>query len=151
VITESEIYTGVVLARLALRLERPFSIANLPEFGSSYFRLGKRAGLHVKYCQNRLSPWTFTFTKDQKIKLAELSDVCANVVVALVCERNGVAALSLGDVWSIIKEPQENAAQASISVSRRPRQQYTVKGSFGSLVRKVADNELENWVAGSLG
>ncbi len=150
-ITESEIYTGVVLARLAVRLERPFLIANLPELGSSYFRLGKRAGLHIKYCQNRLSPWTFTFTKDQKIKLADLSNVCANVVVALVCERNGVAALSLGDVWSIIQTPEENEAQASISVSRRPRQQYTVKGSSGSLERKVADNELENWVAGSLG
>lgn len=150
-ITESEIYTGVVLARLALRLERPFLIANLPVLGASYFRIGERAGLHIKYCQNRLSPWTFTFTKEQKTKLVTLSDECANVVVALVCERAGVAALSLGDVWSLIKSPEENPNQASISVSRRPRQQYSVKGSLGTLERKVADNELENWVAGSLG
>jgi hypothetical protein len=73
------------------------------------------------------------------------------VVVALVCERNGVAALSLGDVWSLIQAPDKAPRQATITVSRRPRQQYGVKGTFGTLERKVADNELENWVAGSLG
>jgi hypothetical protein len=150
-ISETEIYTGAVLARLAVQLEKGFSIKNIPELGSSYFRVGKRGGLHIKYCQNRLSPWVFTFTPEQQQKLHGLSEECANVVVALVCERIGIVGLSLGDTHALIEKPENIRKQATITVSKRPRQQYSFKGSHGELDRKVAENELANWVLGSLG
>lgn len=150
-ITESETCIGIVLARIVTRVKAPILLSPLPSLGTSFFRFGERGGLYVKYCQNRMSPWSFTFTADQKARLAELSDECANVVIALVCGDDGVVGLSLGDVWEVIGDPRMNQEQATISVGRKIHQQYSVNGSIGRLGRKVSDSELENWVNGSLG
>jgi hypothetical protein len=134
-----------------MRIEIPILISRMPSLGKTFFRLGERGGIYIKYSQNRMSPWSFTFSVDQKKRLMELSNECANVVIALVCEKNGIVGLSLGDVWAVIGDPNANGEQAAISVARRPNQQYSVNGSLSKLGRKVADNELENWVVGSLG
>ncbi len=104
----------------------------------------------MKYSKKRMAPWVFTFSQDQKQRLSALADDCANVVVALVCEKDGVVGLSLGDIWPLIGDVAAHPDQTSISVSRKPQQQYSVHGTLGKLGRKVADNELETWVLGSL-
>jgi hypothetical protein len=134
---EYEFYHGAALTRLVSIAEAVY-VARLDEVGSGCYALNQKIGALIKYATDRMTPWSFTFTAEHKQALSELRSRYDEVLVLLVCRDDGMVALSYDATMLLIGEGQ---GTASVSVARRPRQMYSVSGTFGSLPRKLGDAE----------
>jgi len=95
-----------------------------------------RIGLLVKHSGARLTPWQFTFTKDQLVELHSLRLETGVCFVALVCGRDGFVCIRDSDLVGILT-PTEGEL-ISVRVERRPRKRYGVSSSGNFLDEKLA-------------
>lgn len=138
-------FVGIVLARLVQAAGRPLLIEHLSSLGTGFVLVDGKAGVHVKYSTKRLTPWSFTFHKDQIQRLVALATRAHRVAICLVCERDGVVTLDSGQLWTLLGEPSEINNQVSITASRRRRHHYTVSGTKGILKEKISDADFGRW------
>jgi len=134
-IAEYKFYHGVVLAELINLMDRAVSINELHEEGrlSSYV-IDDRLGLQIKHSTNRLTPWQFTFTKQNLLQLLTMRTHHKMVFVALVCHDDGIVTLTLEEAISILSSGESQ--QAWIRVERRRNEWYTVNGGAAELPNK---------------
>ena len=97
--------------------------------------MNAKIGIYVKHSSKRMSPWRFTFTIDQAADLLDLEGKYPDSFVVFVCETDGLVALSLLQLHSIVDFQQTN--NAWVSISRPPRAQYAISGNKGELDGKV--------------
>ena len=144
-IPEYKLYHGAVLAELVQSLTVPVSIDELNETGrlSSYI-LNNRIGLQIKHSTQRLSPWSYTFTRYNMSELLALRARFNEVFVVFVCETQGMVCLTIEDVLRVSEVGQ--SAQVWIRVERRRGKWFGVHGSEGALPAKKP-NGLEPLVA----
>lgn len=134
-IAEYKFYHGVVLAELVNLMDRAISINELHEEGrlSSYV-LDDKLGLQIKHSSNRLTPWQFTFTKQNLLQLLTMQTEKRRVFIALVCHDDGIVTLTLEEATSILTGGESQ--QAWIRVERRRNEWYTVSGGVSELPNK---------------
>ena len=145
---EYEFYYGSVLARLISKCNQSIEVKTYASKSNSSFVLNDCVGLYIKFSTHRLSPWRFTFQKDHQDEFSEMKSELDDVFLILVCETDGIVALSFSEVKSILDE--NHLATEWVSVTRRKREQYTVKGSDGTLDFKVAESDFPMKVIDSL-
>ncbi len=75
------------------------------------------------------SAWSFTFSLQEDIALKTLRDQYLNhpVFLALVCHKDGICCIAVDRVLDIL-DHTENISGQYISVSRRPRGRYHIRG-----------------------
>jgi hypothetical protein len=134
-IAEYKFYHGAVLAELVNDMDRAISIDELEEEGrlSSYI-LDNKIGLQIKHSTNRLSPWQFTFTKQNLLQLLTLQTHYKVVFLAFVCHDDGMVTLTLEEATSILTSGETE--QAWIRIERRRNEWYTVSGGAAELPNK---------------
>jgi hypothetical protein len=138
-IGEQERYHGVVLARI-VRCPFPSGASvRVRSQGRSAYLLDECVALYVKYSTSRLSPWSFSFAEAHQAELDVLAAAFDHTLVALVCGEDGVACLTWSEFKNVLDDNYEPIEW--IKVSRKARQQYTVKGSDNRRGFKVADSE----------
>lgn len=138
-IREQELYHGVALLRLVRECSDSLHIARWPDVGGSAYVVNNTAGLLIKYSTKRLSPWGFTFTPEQLEGLIALKNATKGVVVALVCQRDGIVGLTFEETSQLISMSSDR--QVGISVSRRRRELYAVRGTLGGIDGKISERE----------
>ena len=106
--------------------------------GSGCYALDEKIGMLIKYATDRMTPWAFTFTPEHKRVLLELKERYSQILVLLVCRDDGIVALNYESTVLLIGE---EPTTASVSVARKPRQMYSVSGTFGAISRKLGDAE----------
>lgn len=132
-IKKQEFYEGAALHLLA-RAGRITSVA----YKAPFFLLNDRLLIHLKYCTRKRSPWGFTFTPEEQV-LLEKSASELEIVIALICGADGVAAFSYDDYLQVAS-PRKSAVH--IACYRQHREHYEVNGPDGKLQGKISPS---NW------
>jgi hypothetical protein len=133
-----EFYHGAALARL-VHAKKPLSIRTFPNHGNASYVINEKVGLYLKYSSKRMPPWGFSFQKEHQEEIDELKDSFGYLILGLICADNGIVGLNYDELKVILDNAHEEIEW--ISVSRKIRGQYSVKGSDGSLLYKVAEGE----------
>ena len=137
-IKEFEFYHGAVLSQL-IHADIPVSVKLYPTKSNASYIVNGRVGVYVKHCAKRMSPWRFSFQKSHQDEILKMKNDLGEMFLALVCHDDGIAVLSFNELKMILNEVHEDTEW--ISVTRKPREKYTVKGSDGKLKYKIGDNE----------
>ena len=136
-IKDYDLYHGAVFTKIARTTPKPVSISSYKQSNNSYIIAGdKQVGIHVKHSTERWSPWHFTLTQDHQNEIHKMKEDIGEVILALVCHTDGIAGLRYDEVKNILDKSQEQ--KKWISVRRRKREMYTVKGNDGELPYKVS-------------
>ena len=86
-----------------------------------------------------MSPWRFSLQKVHQDEILEMKNQLPEVFLVLVCGDDGVVVLNFNDLKQVLNEVHEEVEW--ISASRSPKKEYTVKGSDGSLGRKIGKSD----------
>ena len=130
-----EKYHGLVLLKIVRSSKSPISF--IKEGDNSYIINGKFA-VYVKYTKQRVSPWTFTFRRENQDEISLLSKKYDATFVCMVCHNDGIVCLKFDELKRILDYNHEDEW---IRVSRRPKEKYSVYGSDGKLKNKKGKNE----------
>ena len=117
-IREMEFYHGAAFARLVRSGGAPVPVRAVSGSRSAYV-VGLDCSLYIKYSTNRMSPWTFSFSREQQQELDELGAQSVRVLVVLVCGQDGIACLDKLEWGELLDD--NRAASEWIRVARRPR------------------------------
>jgi hypothetical protein len=136
VIREVERMHGAVLARLV----REGSCVRLRSHdgGRSAYVVDERVAVYIKYSTSRMSPWSFSFSREQQEELRDLGEKIESVCIVLVCGEDGMVSLTESELREVLDDRFEEVEW--VRASRRRGGQYGVAGSDGRLRLKVADN-----------
>ena len=108
-IEKLEFYHGAALVRL---IEDPrCETIGKHEFG---YRVNQKRFVAIKYSTKALSPWGFTFSKDDITRLQMVEAEFGECLVAFVCGGDGICALS----WTIIADLLGNSPAESLRKTR---------------------------------
>ncbi|MEK6375344.1 MAG: hypothetical protein AABO58_21930 [Acidobacteriota bacterium] len=128
-IKKQEFYEGAALHILA----RGGQIRGI-RFAAPFVVLNDQLQVFLKYSTRGRSPWGFTFTPAEQLKLSKTGTAAATVI-GLICGSDGVAALSY-ELYQTIAHPRESAIH--VACYRAHGQHYEVKGPDGTLNAKIA-------------
>jgi hypothetical protein len=149
VIREFEFYHGVVFTRILHGRKDGSSIRLFRSESNSSYVIDSNIGLYIKYSAKRLTPWRFTFAKDHQSEIEDLRGSLSRVFVLLVCSDDGIVCLAYDELKEILDA--EHGRVEWISVNRRRREMYSVKGSDGSLEFKIGQNDFPGKLFGNVG
>lgn len=134
-VPEYKLYHGAVLAELIDVADCDITIGELKEDGRlSSYTLNNSIGLHVKHSTARLAPWQFTITKANLSEWANLTKTFRKVYIVLVCHLDGIVALSIDEISTVIEACASE--QAWVRIDRSRGKLYRVSGSGGNLPYK---------------
>ena len=135
-ISDTARYHGSFLALLVDKLEGPVSIEKLKGVGSGHYLINRRIPVSVKMSSKRTGPWTFNFMRAHQATHEKLFEEYGELLVCLVCGRDGIAGLSMQEMRTVLDHNFEE--QESISVRRRLKTMYQVVGGDGELRGRVS-------------
>lgn len=141
-IRDFEFYHGAALTRLVHTGQR-IQIAPFTGSNAGYVINGC-CGLYLKHSSKRMSPWGFTFHRDHQVEIDEMHRLFSHVVVGLVCNDDGVVGLDYAEFRTVLDTNHE--AVEGISVSRKPRGMYMVKGRDGEIRYRIGEGDFQKKV-----
>jgi hypothetical protein len=132
---EYEFYHGSVLWTLIVGCNSPISIGVDDKMGRvDSFSINGEVAIHIKHSAKRLSPWQFTFSRDNVEELIELDAKHKSLFVCLVCGDDGILAIS-PDEFLQVSGPAKSETYW-IRVERPRNKMYEVSGNAGTLALK---------------
>jgi hypothetical protein len=138
-IKEYEFYHGVVFTKLIHGIDEVSCIRAYSKISNAAYVLNNDIGLYIKHSTKRMSPWSFSFLKAHQDEILEMAQNLKEVFLILVCGEDGMVTLPFKDLKQILDDEHNDIEW--ISASRKPRKEYTIKGSDGSLGRKVGKSD----------
>ena len=94
---------------------------------------GRRAeaGLFIKVSNKRLSPWRYSFNRDHQDEILKLKSTHGESFIALIAGDDGIAGFDFTLLKEVLDDHHEE--QEWVSVTRKPRENYRIKGNDGTL------------------
>lgn len=135
---EFELYHRLALSKL-IHFNKLVSIKLYPTQSNSSYILDDGIGLFIKYSTKRMSPWRFSFLKEHQDEIEIMKSGLDKVFILLVCGVDGIVCLEYGELKKILDENHEMVEW--ISASRKPREQYVIKGTDGKLKFRVGQGD----------
>lgn len=127
---------GSFLILLLDHVDREISIEKLTSVGAGYYLLGGRVPVYLKHSTKRKGPWTFNFFRSHQEAQKQLFMQYGECFTCMICGRDGVVGLSMDELRTVLDEHFEE--QESITVRRRLKTMYQIKGRDGVLERRVS-------------
>ena len=137
ILREYEFFHGAALLRALESAKASAVVTRLSDVGAGCYAIND-VGLLIKFARDRMSPWRFTFTADQRGAIGRLEKIFTRVGVLFVCNDAAVIVVDSPELSLLLGKPP---ASGSISVSRKPRGMARVSGPAGELPQKVADSD----------
>lgn len=137
-INEFEFFHGAFFARM-LNKGRNFSVQSFPSKSNASYIINDNVGIYIKYSKKRLTPWRFSFLEEHQKEIREMKERLKDVLIILICNDDGIVALTHAELKQVLNEDYKQAEW--VSVTRRKREMYLVKGSDGKLSCKVGESE----------
>ena len=144
-IKEFEFYHGIVFARMVHATQKQVSIKPFPSPDNSSYVINDKVGIYIKYSTKRLSPWRFSFQKRHQDEILEMKNKIGEVFLLLVCNDDGIVAISFEELKQILNEQHDPIKW--ISAARGKREMYAVKGTDGELEFKVGKDDFSNKIS----
>ena len=135
-IDEYELYHGAVLRRIIASTNRTTSwrVDDISGRVDS-FAINERVAVHIKHSKKRLSPWQFTFSKENIEELIGLDERYEQLYVCLVCHTDGVVVLLPNEFLEVTGPAKSEVFW--VRVERTKNTMYSVSGSSGTLPNKL--------------
>lgn len=133
-----DFFHGVALIRV-IRHEVFGSVKVYEENDCSYL-INDDVGIYIKYSQQKLPPWGFTFSEEHVHEITEMSERLRQVYITLVCNDNGICCLDWEEFATVIST-ESMAYPKWISVSRAKGEKYAVWGRDGELRHKIGNSD----------
>ena len=135
----SDMLFGAAIKRLITSLNVPISIENYQISTNNTVIINKKIALFMKSTTKAVSPWRFSFTKENQVDLQTLNDISEYTFLILICAKDGIVCLSYRELKIILDEQFDNMEW--IAASRRKKESYQLSGSNGKLDFKVSDSD----------
>ncbi len=135
-ISDTARYHGSFFVLLFESIEEPVTIERIADLGTGYYLLAGRIPIYLKLSTKRKGPWMFNFCCSHQEAMQKLFLAYGDCFTCLICGRDGVVGLNLDELrkmWDSTVEEQQ-----CISVRRRLKTMYQVKGRNGILEYKVS-------------
>lgn len=139
-ISDADRYYGATLSYIVDRWDGSISVQNAPNAGAGFYLLNGWLPLFIKYSTSRHGPWQFTFQNEHQSQQQSLFELYGECLMAFVCGRDGIAALTHMDFRKVLDDRFEE--QESVAIYRRHKEMYRISGRNGIFERKVARNSL---------
>ena len=130
-IDKQEFYHGAALIRL-LADNRCIRVCGR-DFG---YEVNDKVFIHFKYSTKVRSPWGFTFNDDEISKLDKMKETHERIMVALICDGDGICALDWYTIFELL-----GAKSGRLAIKRDFNKQYTIWGAADCLNHKVSNKE----------
>jgi hypothetical protein len=98
------------------------------------FSINSETAIHIKHSIKRMSPWQFTFSRENVEELIALDSKYRNLFICLVCGDDGLLAITPDDFLEISGPAKSETYW--IRVDRPRNKMYEVSGNVGTLSLK---------------
>ncbi|MEZ5922020.1 MAG: hypothetical protein R3C60_11795 [Parvularculaceae bacterium] len=142
-------YYGAALVHLLDQCGGPLSVRKAFADRNGYYVLEERLPLSIKFSRSRMGPWVFTFHREHQVLQNELVKHFGVGITAFVCGTDGVVALDHQQLRLCLDDNFEE--QENISIRRKLRHMYSVRGRDGSLEEKISRDSFSKLVRNLLG
>ncbi|WP_353643461.1 hypothetical protein [Mesorhizobium sp. WSM2239] len=142
-ISESARYYGVVLSYLVDNTDGPILICQQEDALPGEYLINESVSVLIKYSTRRKGPWSFNVHRSHLLRVKQISKSVQKSVVVFVCGSDGIVAIALDDLNKIVVD---GPAQQAISVRRKLRQMYGLKGPAGGLDRRLSRGSLASLI-----
>ena len=132
-ISDLDRYHGIVLRQILVAHGGVLRVGVIETSGQVDAYSLEGVAFVVKRSSKRLSPWRFTFLRENLGQLVELERSFPHVWIFLVCGGDGVVGLSLSELRTISTAGRGRSAW--VRVSRNRNSMYRVGGALGELGR----------------
>ena len=131
-IDEYEFYHGAVLRAVVVECGLPIEITVDDKMGRvDSFAINRNVAVHIKHSEKRMSPWQFTFSRDNIEELIELDAKYRSLFICLVCGTDGFLCVSPEEFLTITGPAKSDTYW--IRVARPRNKMYEVAGNDGKL------------------
>jgi len=137
-------YYGAVLHQILDATEGATILRRAFPDCAGFYVLDEKIPIFIKYSTKRLGPWVFNFHRDHQRRQQLLFEKLGECIMVFVCGRDGVVALTHEEFRLVLDDFFEE--QESVSIRRRHKEMYKVKGRNGKLKHKVSRNSLRELV-----
>lgn len=136
-IDEYEFYHGAVLRDLIVNCGRAVQIKVDDTDGRvDSFVVDDKVAIHVKHSAKRMTPWQFTFSRQNIEELIKLDSRYHAVFICLVCSDDGVVTITPEEFLQISGPAKSETYW--IRLHRSKNKMYSVSGNGGELSNKKA-------------
>ena len=136
-------YYGSALSSIVELSSGPVSIQKLSKQYAGFYLINEFLPIYIKYSTSRRGPWTFNFQRAHQELQESYCCSYGECMVVFVCGKDGVAALTHLDFRKVLDDFFEE--QESVTIKRKHNEMYRVRGSNGTLERKVSRNSLNEY------
>nr|VFJ67739.1 MAG: hypothetical protein BECKDK2373C_GA0170839_11693 [Candidatus Kentron sp. DK] len=124
-------YHGSFFVLLFESIDRPVTVERLTKLGTGYYLLDGRIPVYLKLSTKRKGPWGFNFFRSHQEMQEKILLTYGECFTCLICGHDGVVGLSMDEFRQVLDGNFEE--QESVSVRRKLKNMYQVKGRDGTL------------------
>lgn len=135
-ISETARFHGSFFILLFERLDAAVSIERLTQIGPGYYLIEGRIPVYLKLSSKRKGPWQFNFYRSHQEAQQKLYGQYGECFTCMICGKDGVAGLSMSEFREVLDHNFEE--QECVSVRRRLKTMYSVKGRDGVLNNRIS-------------
>jgi hypothetical protein len=141
-ISDANRYYGAVISIIVDFSEDEVRIKKIPKTCAGFYLINDLLPLYIKYSTSRRGPWVFNFQKSHQEIQQNLYENYSECIVAFVCGKDGVAALSHESFRNVLDESFDH--QEAVTIRRKHNEMYRVRGKDGVLERRVSRSSLQD-------
>lgn len=148
-ISDNDRYFGTALSLILNGEMQPVTFRRAYSDIQGVYILQESLPLYIKYSKHLTSPWTFNFHYKHQKLYQLLVDNFGDCISAFVCGTDGVVALD----HELLRQVLDNyfEEQESVTIRRKRREMYSVKGRDGELNKKIGRSSLNDMIKDKLG
>lgn len=139
-IPDRDKYYGCVLSHLVERWGGDIAIRRMNGKGQGFYLVAETLPVFAKYSKARRGPWTFTFQAEHILEYRDVIADFGECVLTFVCGSDGLAAIDSREFEKLADV--QTTDQQSITVRRKLKEMYSLKGRRRTLDRKVGSESL---------
>lgn len=134
-ITDIAKFHGAFFVMLFEQFNEPVSVSKISEFGTAFYLINNQVPIYLKHSSKRKSPWAFNFFRQHQESQEQLFKTYGECFTCLICGKDGIVGLSMSELRKVLLTNLND--QGSISVQRRLKKMYYIKGRDGQLEKRV--------------
>ncbi|OSQ32834.1 hypothetical protein [Thalassospira sp. MCCC 1A03138] len=127
---------GAFFVMLFEEFQRPISVQRISEVGSGYYLLDGKVPVYLKLSTKRKGPWYFNFFHSHQTTQQTLFEKYGECITCLICGQDGIVGLSMSEFREVLDQNFEE--QENVTVRRKLKTMYEIKGRDGALNRRVS-------------
>ncbi len=139
---EYEKIHGAILTKMIHSVDSGIKIRKFNENDTNAYVLQESTGIYIKYSNKRISPWRFSFTKENQDLIFSMNLTLENMFLILNCGPDGIVTLQWHELKKVLDYVHDKVEW--ISVKRGNKKMYSVAGSDGELHYKASKTDFPN-------